>query len=524
VDKETELSAISVEDRELAHASVPWVYLSSVTLILSGAVFYVYLARVLPTDELGSVVVLAAIAAIMSVVFSLGIGSGFQHFLSYYLGRSSPATVHALIRGSFLLALVLGGGSALLTAALSPGLSQIFFHTGVYASTIELLALFTGLTTALTVLQSVLIGLQRFVAYAVCAIVGYVTMYGSAVVLLYLRREVDSIVIGWVAGFALACVLTVFMILRYARGPTGSPPTAPAPWRSTTGLFRSLLLYSLPIFVSGVFTTGTQYIDRLVLASVADLSSVGVYNYALLIASGSLFLIAPFSTFLVPKISESFGRGDMEGIRSLSSTSTTLIVLVYVPAGLGVAAIAPPLLRVLAGPGFVVASVPLAILVGVSAAFVPFVVLGAVIAGTRRTIVWAEAAGLALFANIVVSLALIPRFGMVGAALGNSSMIWVPFVVFYWALKGTGLIRFDREAIARIWLAAVLMALVVWGPLELVRYDLVLVPLFVLIGVGVLLVSLRALRAVPREVADLFLSGLPKWLGGVRPVVDWVAA
>jgi hypothetical protein len=55
--------------------------------LLSGTVFYVYLAHVLQADKLGSVVVLAAVAAIMSVALSLGIGSGFQHFLSFFPGQ-----------------------------------------------------------------------------------------------------------------------------------------------------------------------------------------------------------------------------------------------------------------------------------------------------------------------------------------------------------------------------------------------------------------------------------------------------
>jgi stage V sporulation protein B len=523
VGKVSELSAVSLEERDPTHASVPWVYLSNVTSLLLGAVFYVYLARALPSDQLGSVVVLAAIAAILSVAFSLGVGSGFQHFLSFYLGRSSLGTVRVLVRAAFVLALVLGGTSSILTVTLSTELSLVFFHTGVYAGTIEILALFTGLSTALAVLQSVLIGLQRFVIYAATTIAGYVTMYGFAILLLSLHPGVESIVVGWILGFGFAAVLSVLAILRYFRG--GSSEKALTTAQGTvSGLLRSLFLYSLPLFVSAIFTTGTQYVDRLVLASVADLSSVGVYNYALLIASGSLFIVAPFSTFLIPKISESFGRGDTEGIRRLSSTSATLILLIYVPTGLGVAAIGPALLRVLAGPGFVVASLPLGILVWIAAVFVPYVVLGSVAAGTRRTLAWAKAAGFALLTNVAISFALIPKFGMVGAAFGNSSMIWVPFVVFYLELRRTDLVRFDLVSIGRIWVAAVAMFFAILAPLEVLRFDLLLVPVFVLVGMGVLLLSLKALKAVPRDVADLFLRALPKWLDGLRPIADWLAA
>jgi O-antigen/teichoic acid export membrane protein len=270
--------------------------------------------------------------------------------------------IRALLRTSFVLALFLGGASTALTVALSTELSQTFFHSRAYTSTIQLLGLLIGLSTAFSVLQSVLIGLQRFVVYATVSTLCYVTTYDSAVAFLSVRPGINSILYGWALGYGLACVLCIIAILRHARAVniessfTLAPGVGPA-------LFRSLSLDSLPLLVSAVFTTGAQFVDRLVLASVANLSSVGVYNYALLLASGSLFVVAPFSTFLIPKISELFGRADARGIRQLSTTSATMIVLVYVPAGLGVASIGPFLLRVVAGPNFVVASLPLAILV-----------------------------------------------------------------------------------------------------------------------------------------------------------------
>ena len=204
-------------------------------LLLSGAIFYLYLARVLSQVDLGAVVILSAIAALMAVVFSLGIGPGFQHFLSYHLGRSETEAVRSLVRSAFFLALILSISAAVATFALSTVFSDLFFHTRSYANAIEILAIFAGVQTGSGTLQSVLVGLQKFVAYSVVYIFGSITIYGLAVTFLWHWHSVDSIVAGWALGATLSCVLAVTAILRIG-GPRfagdtlvgrGRPETAP---------------------------------------------------------------------------------------------------------------------------------------------------------------------------------------------------------------------------------------------------------------------------------------------------------
>ncbi len=511
----------STEAAEPTSISVPWVYLSSLVFLLSGAIFYLYLARVLPPNDLGAVVILSAIAAVMAVAFSLGIGPGFQHFLSYHLGRSETAIVQSLVRSAFFYALALSVASAVTTLALSTAFSDLFFHTRAYATAITILAVFAGVQTANSALQSVLLGLQRFVSYSLVFISSSIAIYGFAVGFLVIWPGVDSIVTGWASGASLGCALAVLAIVR-VRGRRNSDSGMDSRTAGAS-LHRSLVAYSLPLFVWSVLATGATYVDRLVLASVADLASVGVYNYALLIASGSLVIVGPFATILVSKASSSFGQGDRQELRTLTRGAITMIALVYVPISLGIAALGPFLLRVLVGPGFVTGSLAMALLLVASAVVVPYSILSSVAAGTRRTMAFAKAAGLALCANIVLSVVLVPRVGMVGAAIGNSSMVWVPFAVFYLELRNTGLVAFDLRSLSRIWLASLAMAAVVGVPLALLGYDLSSVAIFVVAGILVLAVLLRLLGAISVGTAASLLGLLPRRLGALRHVIYWLA-
>lgn len=483
--------------------------------------FYLYLARVLSDSDLGAVVILSAIAALMTAVFSLGIGTGFQHFLSFYLGRSETATLNALVRTAFFFAVILSVASVVTTLVLSTGLSDFFFHTRAYVGVIALLAIFTGVQTANSTLQSVLLGFHKFATYSIVYILGSVATYGLPLGFLWLKQGLDSIVIGWTTGAALACALYLVAILRTIGTLSGKGQNAGG--GDGLNLRQSIVTYSLPLFVWSLLATGALYVDRLVLASIVNLANVGIYNYALLIASGSLAVVGPFATILMPKASKLFGRRDDNEIRVLTRNAITLITLVYVPVGLGIAALGPFLLRFLAGPGFVAASIPMIALLIISAVFVPYSILSSIAAATRKTTAFVKAAGLALATNVALSIILVPRVGMLGAAFGNSSMEWVPFLVFYVELRSTGLVRFDLHSLSRVWLASGVMFAVVGVPLWVSGYDLILVPVFVALGVVSLAVSLRLLGAIGGETATTLTQLLPRWLYGIRHAIYWLA-
>lgn len=510
-----------IDVREAPRTSVPWIYLSSLSFFLAGAVFYLALARLLPYTELGAVVILAAVASLMTVVFSFGIGPGFKHFLSFYLGRSETATLRALVRSALFFAIVLSVAAASATLALSTGLSDLFFHTRAYSGAIAIVSVYAGLLTANSILQSVLLGLQKFAIYSMVYITWSVATYGLALGLLLVRPRVDSVVTGWALGSALGCALYVVVILRTTRHGSGAGTLLGGV--APPHLYRSFFAYSLPLFVSSVLATGALYVDRLVLASVATLASVGVYNYALLIVTASAVVIGPFGTILIPKASMSFGQRNEAEIRSLTQRGITLIALVYVPVGLGLAALSPFLLRYLAGPGFVSASVPLIVLLVISAVFVPYQILSSIAAGTRRTMAFVWAAGFALVTNLALCIALVPRLGMTGAAIGNSSMIWIPFLVFYLELRNSGFVSFDLASLARVWLGACAMSLAVGVPLWFLGYPPVFVPIFVLIGIVCLAVLLRLMGAITAETATTLLQVLPRRLHGLRHAIYWLA-
>jgi len=518
------VSALLAAPQGMERRDVHWVYLSTVYFLLAGAVFYLYLAHVLPPSELGAVVILQAIGTVVSTAVALGLGSGFQHFLSYYRGRQDSGVIRVLLRGSIAASALLAVVGFTLTFALSGELGSLLFRSSAYESTLELLSLYAGLATAMTILQGVVLGLQRFVLYSMRSVVTYTITYGAAVLFLSFRPGVSSIVAGWILGTAVGCALYLGAMLKGATILGTPTEREPAPRFAAQPLYRSVVLYSVPVFVSSVITTSSTYVDRLVLASISNLASVGFYNFALLFVTGSLVLTVPFLTILVPRLSEHLGRDERGTIRAITRTCITLIALVYVPFALIVAALGPFLLRYLVGASFVQDSLPMAVLLALTAAAIPVTILRSLAAGIRRTPSLMRASAAALVANIALSLVLIPRIGVLGAALGNSAMYWAPLFVLSLELRGSGFVDVDLRSLARIWLAAGAMTVAIASPLLEWGYRPILVLGSLALGCIVLVVGLRLFRAIPADAAEMLVDLVPRRMGFLVPAICWVSA
>ena len=79
-----------------------------------------------------------------------------------------------------------------------------------------------------------------------------------------------------------------------------------------------VLSYSIPIFISGRVSYGATYVDRLIVSFLINLSELGIYNFALVLTNAISILTLPFTSMLLSRLSEFYGRGDRESFRLYS--------------------------------------------------------------------------------------------------------------------------------------------------------------------------------------------------------------
>lgn len=460
-------------------------YSGSLTRVLAGLIFYIVIDRLFDTTSVGAIALLIAVVGLFSTLFSLGLGYVSQHFISAELGRQDPGSARKIALRVVTLSFLAGLGGTAVLVAMSPQISDVLFHSLEYVFYVRLASIVLFATILFGIFNGILLGLQRFRASAVIMVITWISYYSFSVVLAFLVRSLFEVVIGWIVGMLIGTLVELVLIIR---------TIAPFPREGIIPDSHTFYGFLLPVLFSGLMGYGSTYSDRFIVAGLLPLSQLGIYNFALLFALTMWLIAAPFNNILMPKFSELFGKGEREKIRGYVKGAVLLLSFLYVPLALGIAAISPILLNVLGGPQYVNGSIPLMVIMFFSALFSPQYVLTQAVVSVRKTYVLLISNSVPLASNIVLSILLIPRFGLLGAALGFSSVNVAAFIILLYFSNKERLSSFETVGMLKIWSASLVMFASIYSVSYFTGNQVILGPVYVAVGILSYLVMIRVLR------------------------------
>jgi O-antigen/teichoic acid export membrane protein len=214
-------------------------------------------------------------------------------------------------------------------------------------------------------------------------------------------------VVGTAAGGAFATAVATWLLTRPL--VTIRPRADPAVW-------RRLLAGGLPLGVALAVNELYFRADTLIISLYEPYGQVGAYTLAyrmleLTLVFGTLFLTTTF-----PLLAEAVARDEPRARRAIQ-VSTDVFVLAGAPLVAGGLVLSPELVELVAGERFEDAATPLRILLVAGAlAWVNGVFGYALIAKDRQlSALWLNLAALTF--NVVLNLLLVPRYGIVVAAV-----------------------------------------------------------------------------------------------------------
>ena len=300
--------------------------------IVSGSIFYLIAVRMFSPTAVGAIVMFVAIVGLFNTIFSFGLGSAAQHFTSYSIGTGDYASVKKTVYSIITYGFALSISGFLALYILSPDISLIFLHTSSYTTLIRLLGFVMLGNVLFGVMNGALLGSQSFRLSAVISIIIWAIYYIGAIGLAIIFRSLSTVILGWAVGIFAGVVIELIAIVQIMR-------------KYESGKYKKnanmVFAYSLPILLSSLISYGAGYADRFVVTGLTSLQNLGIYNFALLIASSIGFISVPFNNILMPKFSELFGRNRRDEIAENVKASSLLLTSLYVPAALGIAALAP---------------------------------------------------------------------------------------------------------------------------------------------------------------------------------------
>lgn len=480
--------------------AISYQYISSFAFVVSGSLFYIFIAKFLPTSSVGAISLLLAITSLLNIIFSFGFPISAQHFISFSLGKGDVAEMYSLARRLLLISLLFSLASVAFTLGMARPFSLLFFHNESYTMYLQFASVYIAAQVMFGVLHGSALGFQLFKTDAKISLSSASLSYFMGLIFFFLLHGLLYLLLGLTLGYIYGSIIYVIAIF-FRR-----------PWvieKSRKTNLNLILSYSWPIILSSLIGYGSLYVDRFVVAYFLDLSALGVYTVVLTVSASLSILAGPMVNILIPKLSELFSLNDREGLKRGVNLSSAMLMLIYSPLALGIASVAPVALLLLANSNYDRGYFALVVLLFISSIFNLGNVIGSIVYAVRRTRVYVISTSLTLLTNVSLSFFLIPRLGMVGAAIANSSVIVVSFFVLYYYAIIRGIGNFDWVTILKIWASSVSMFVVVTTERMILGNHLIMLPLYIVTGAIVYVVALNLIRPLHGLNRDEFLSYIP---------------
>ncbi len=222
--------------------------------------------------------------------------------------------------------------------------------------------------------------------------------------------------------------------------------------------------YGFPISLSLILALVLATTDRFLIAAFMDAKSVGAYHAAYSLANRTLDVVFIWlGAAGGPALVMALERGGREALKRAATEQASTMVLMTLPAAVGLALVARPLAELMVGEGLREAATQVT----------PWIAIGGFFSGIttyyfhqaftlgRRTKLLLLAMTFPALANVALNLVLIPRFGVVGAAWATA-ISYAFGAAASWALgQRAGGLPVPWDTLAKAGAATALMALAV---------------------------------------------------------------
>jgi len=250
---------------------------------------------------------------------------------------------------------------------------------------------------------------ERSVAFVSASVANILVTVGSTLLLVVV---LDKGPIGVIVGNFAGTLAVYSVLVFYRREQLGL--------EFDRKLLREMNRFGIPLVPSALFLWVTNFSDRLFLVKLADTHEVGLYSVGVRIASAMVLLLTAFR-MAWPAFAYSI-EDDAAAKRTYSFVLTYLLFICsWISLALG--ALAPWIVKILApsSPAFHRADEAVGLLAFATTAYAGYTVLAIGIGRARRTQFNWIVTGAAAVLNVALNFALIPPFGMMGAAISTAA-------------------------------------------------------------------------------------------------------
>jgi O-antigen/teichoic acid export membrane protein len=402
------------------------------------------------------------VGSIASFVFLLeiGISAGLVKYVAEHVARSEYDEGARLVGAATWLYALLGIGvcvAGLGLALVLPGLLDLHGHTRrVVPAVVALTALGAGISIPAVAPIALLRGLQRFSLVNGIVAGGAILGAGLTVGALMLGGGIVGVAAATTVSALITFAISFGVIRRVAPELTGRLV------RPDRQRARRLLRFSSSVAIVQVAGRLQTRTDAIVIGAALPLRLVAPYNFAQRLAEGTRLTTEQFVKVLLPVATEIGVTRDQSALRGLFLTATRLSLAITLAVALPLIVLGGPILSLWVGRQFGKYGDLVAILAASAVFDLVAYPAASVLQGVERhpPLAW-MALGDGIV-NVILSIALVGVFGLVGVALatlvatvGETTLFVLPYAA---RTLGISLGELGREVLVRLAVPAAALA------------------------------------------------------------------
>lgn len=374
------------------------------------------ITRLVSPSVYGLFILATSIVLFLQAFGNLGLPKAIDYFVPQYLHDGEHDKARGVILVVFSLALassavvaglIVLGARPIADAFEEPALRVALL---VLSVTIPFLAIYNALLASFSAIKRL-----KFRVYTRDVIRPTVRLLATAGLLLA-GYGLLGVVGGYLIGLVATILAGAYFLRENAPGIIGATTTRVSS--------RPLLWYSVPLAFAGIIYVFLGQVDYFVIGYFYGSEEVGIYRVGYALAANLMIFSSSVGPIFKPLIAET--KNDREAVRARYRTATRWIAGLTLPVALVVGFGANAYLSVVFTPQYTVATAAVVILaVGTTISAACGGPDGGLLQGLGYSrLVFCNTAVL-LAVNVGVSVLLVPRLGITGAAIGTASALTI---------------------------------------------------------------------------------------------------
>ncbi len=409
----------------LKGASVAFIF--RIVGLALGYIFTIFIARAYGANAMGIYTLSLTVFNIAVLIAKLGLDTAMLKFVAEYSAQKKWIEIKKIYWKIIALVVPIAIAITLSAYFLSPLIAQYIFHKPYLSEYFQIVSIAILPFVLLSINREAIRGLKNIKVYSMLTNVLVALLATIILIILYfyshdihLYDNKNKMPLIAQVG---AIVLTSFIsILAWFNRRTRKDKKKQL---SKTLNYRDILSVSTPMLVTSSMGLIMGSTDIIMLGMFATELDVGVYNVALKVSMITSISLTAINTISAPKFAAFWGERDIKGLSKMVRQSTQLIFWTSFPV-LAILLFFPKWILGYFGQEFIIGSTALmALAVGqfINSASGS---VGQIMNMTNNQFFLQYTSIISAVINVVLNYILIPKYGVVGAALSTaaSGVIW----------------------------------------------------------------------------------------------------